>query len=690
MNVSQRVEGFARRIVRFASLAGIAITASAPAISHATDPLRTALVVNGQSIDSLTIANHYADLRSIPELSIVVLDGVTTKPKCDVQTFRDQILKPLMAELDARGLGIQTDSIAYSAGFPTAIDLAMDLNKIADRHKLFTPVGSINGLTTLYQFVLTENPEYVSPLSNYYSRRDPAAMLGNPFLGTDRAVYDEAVKDAEEGRFSLAIPKAEGLAAKHPLQWPIRFRIAVWMNSADRTDDALAIFGQLVDSGIAYRKLFEDEPTLESLRKTAEFQKLAEKMPGTVPNRIPAVPFSGRFTYGINGIPLGDSAQGIRFLLSTVLAVTTERGTKVDEAIEILRRAAAADATGEPAEFFFSNSSDVRAKTRMPLVPVAAITLRELGHEVVIDTAPLPVARKRLMGAMLGSANYDWPSAGNTVLPGAILENLTSTSGVLHQNDGQTAMTELLRGGAAGTSGTVTEPYALQFKFPTPLIYTYYASGSTLAEAFYLSVESPYQLLIVGDPLCRPYGDEHNEAFSLDSAEDAQQVRVKVNFWRGAAALRRVAALEVFVDGKLVNIVPPTTQLNFEKAGLPPGEHELRIAAISRHPLRMRTIQSTTFSGVGEVSLPELMAEVKASSGEKPGPPIVVANISSIGATQVAVRHLGRRIAQADGATATLEIPADRTGYGPVRLVPESLVGETWVRGTPMTINVAP
>jgi hypothetical protein len=148
--------------------------------------------------------------------------------------------------------------------------------------------------------------------------------------------------------------------------------------------------------------------------------------------------------------------------------------------------------------------------------------------------------------------------------------------------------------------------------------------------------------------------------------------------------------LEVFVDGKLVNIVPPTTQLNFEKAGLPPGEHELRIAAISRHPLRMRTIQSTTFSGVGEVSLPELMAEVKASSGEKPGPPIVVANISSIGATQVAVRHLGRRIAQADGATATLEIPADRTGYGPVRLVPESLVGETWVRGTPMTINVAP
>ena len=60
---------------------------------------------------------------------------------------------------------------------------------------------------------------------------------------------------------------------------------------------------------------------------------------------------------------------------------------------------------------------------------------------------------------------------------------------------------EFLRHGAAGSSGTVTEPYAIQAKFPTPFIQTVYAHGYTLGEAFYQSVSGPYQLLIVGDAL---------------------------------------------------------------------------------------------------------------------------------------------------------------------------------------------
>jgi len=93
--------------------------------------------------------------------------------------------------------------------------------------------------------------------------------------------------------------------------------------------------------------------------------------------------------------------------------------------------------------------------------PIAAIALRELGHKVIIDTDTLPRGQLNLMGAMLGSANYDWPLAANRLLPGSIADNLTSTSGVLHQANNKTSMVELLRGGAAGTSGTVTEPYAL-------------------------------------------------------------------------------------------------------------------------------------------------------------------------------------------------------------------------------------
>ena len=39
------------------------------------------------------------------------------------------------------------------------------------------------------------------------------------------------------------------------------------------------------------------------------------------------------------------------------------------------------------------------------------------------------------------------------------------------------------------------------------MIQVHYARGCTLAEAFYQSVRGPYQLLIVGDPLCRPWAD---------------------------------------------------------------------------------------------------------------------------------------------------------------------------------------
>ena len=72
---------------------------------------------------------------------------------------------------------------------------------------------------------------------------------------------------------------------------------------------------------------------------------------------------------------------------------------------------------------------------------------------------------------------------------------------------GQTPLSEFLRYGAAGASGTVTEPYAIPDKFPSPMIQVHYARGCTLAEAFYQSVYGPYQLLIVGDPLCRPWAE---------------------------------------------------------------------------------------------------------------------------------------------------------------------------------------
>ena len=92
--------------------------------------------------------------------------------------------------------------------------------------------------------------------------------------------------------------------------------------------------------------------------------------------------------------------------------------------------------------------------------------LNQLGIAAVIEEGVLPKNKKDGMGVVIGSASYAWEKSGSTILPGAIVESLTSTSGVMRERAGQTPLSNMIRHGATASSGTVTEPYALQAKFP--------------------------------------------------------------------------------------------------------------------------------------------------------------------------------------------------------------------------------
>ena len=136
-----------------------------------------------------------------------------------------------------------------------------------------------------------------------------------------------------------------------------------------------------------------------------------------------------------------------------------------------------------------------------------------------VVAGPLPQGRRDVAGLTMGAADFDWAKSGNTILPGAICENLTSLGAVFTPSAGQTPLSAFVRAGAAGSSGTVIEPYALQAKFPHPAIHVHYARGATLAEAFYQAVQSPYQLLVVGDPLCRPWATIPQVTAAVSTAE---------------------------------------------------------------------------------------------------------------------------------------------------------------------------
>jgi len=94
-----------------------------PDCSAGTSASQWVVVVNGDSQNSRTIANHYAQLRNIPSRNIIVLRNVPQSNTIKVEEFRNLILKPVLTEVDKRELSSHVQGIAYSSDIPTAIDL---------------------------------------------------------------------------------------------------------------------------------------------------------------------------------------------------------------------------------------------------------------------------------------------------------------------------------------------------------------------------------------------------------------------------------------------------------------------------------------------------------------------------------------------------------------------------------------
>src|SRR5690606_27820556 len=134
---------------------------------------------------------------------------------------------------------------------------------------------------------------------------------------------------------------------------------------------------------------------------------------------------------------------------------TSGRGNSWSEVDEYLRRSLVADGAYPAGKIYFMTNGDVRAKTRAPAVAGVGEKLEELGVAAEVVEGVLTVERGDVMGAMMGSVDYRFADSRSVVRPGAICENLTSLGGILRENGGQTPLTECLRAGAAGSSGTV-------------------------------------------------------------------------------------------------------------------------------------------------------------------------------------------------------------------------------------------
>ena len=397
-------------------------------------------------------------------------------------------------------------------------------------------------------------------------------------------------------------------------------------------------------------------------------------------------------------------AGGPRYLLSTMLGVTHGDANTVAEVVSGLASAAAADGTRPLGTIYFAVNKDVRSTTRSR--DFSAI-VRELGRHGVqgeVFEGTLPVRKKDVAGLMTGTPSFVWDKAASTIVPGAICENLTSFGGIFTPNTGQTNLAEFIRSGAAGSSGTVIEPYALQDKFPHPSIQVHYARGACLAEAFYQSIRSPYQILVVGDPLCQPWGviPRITATIASDSSvlESGRVLAGKVSIEpvgqipknthaTPAGKPVHVDRFEFFVDGVRHGQCAEGESQQLDTTELADGHHELRVVGISSSTVETqgRLVVRFTAANHGRTLALGVTPERVRTNGT------VRVSVAGKGLEGVTLFCNGRVIGRTTGPEATVEVPADVLGVGRVTIRATGRAGfgiANTVNAEPVTIDVLP
>jgi hypothetical protein len=205
---------------------------------------------------------------------------------------------------------------------------------------------------------------------------------------------------------------------------------------------------------------------------------------------------------------------------------------------------------------------------------------------------------------------------------------------------------------------------AIYVKFPSPMIQVHYARGCTLAEAFYQSVWGPYQLLIVGDPLCRPWADIPR--VSTKGMEAGATVRGRLTLEPSATLPAGTAArFELFADGVRTGECKPGETLSLDTAKLADGWHELRVVAIGPPPIESqgRQIIPVRLANHGRKIEASLIGDGPWSAGK-----LLMIAADSPGSIGIVAMHGSRVVGRITGEKGRIDIPGNTLGAGPVRL----------------------
>ena len=556
-------------------------------------PENVFLVVNGESRSSKVIANHYIALRNIPASNVIYLSGVTKKEIIPLPEFRKQILEPVLSRMVARKIYENIDYIVYSSDFPTRVNIQQHQDLLKESFggklqlKVYAPIASLTSMTYFAAHVLANDPNYMSLSSNHYYRGPFRSGLNKPFEGALQKEYQQAVaalnKTGDE--FYAAKQTLIDLSNKHLGQAAVHYQLARFLAKDDQAALAMQALSRAAAMGWRDVAQMKREKKFDVLEEDPKFKALIRRFGKIESPFIPPHGFRNAYAWGPNGM-INRTGDGRRYFLSAILSVTRDHGISDRESIDYLSRAAFADGTHPKGTIYFAQTGDVRSTVRQGNFNPTIKVLKQMGQTARIEKARLPNRRDDVLGLVSGNEYFDFEKSGSKFVPGAFADNLTSVGGYF-KTKAQTKLTEFLRFGAAGASGTVMEPLALQAKFPHPMFHAHYAAGCSLAEAFYQSVKGPYQIILVADPLCQPFVNRPKIAITSPApmAEISGQVKLELSREGSEVA---AAGVEIFLDGAMIHRASNIKHVNLDTSELNDGFHELRVVSVARDGIEAR------------------------------------------------------------------------------------------------------
>jgi hypothetical protein len=388
----------------------------------------------------------------------------------------------------------------------------------------------------------------------------------------------------------------------------------------------------------------------------------------------------------------GSSGGARRYFIGGQLGYTGSNGNTLAEITSVIDRSVAVDGAKPAGTFYYvDNPNDSARNVRSPNYPTAISNL-PAGRGALLNTntppygTALPTGQTDVLGIMTGAASMPVDTDPMVILPGAYCDHLTSWGATFDIND-QTKISSWLRRGASGASGTVEEPCNYPFKFSHPIFHVYYFAGLSLGESYLRSLAyNPYQSLLQGDPITRPFATLPSVSATPPSGTLSGSVSIPATASTTLSGAS-ISGLDLFVDGVRFAQTTPATPFSLYTGNLFDGPHELRVLAYDNTSAR------NTGRWIGSIRTDNAGRAVTLSPSATSGTMTTsfTGSFAAAGGTVQEVRLIQneRVIAASASASGAFSFYGRQLGPGVSRVQAEALFSDGRVaRSDPVSFNI--